>query len=85
MRILTTRDTIWSNVVLRASLNWTSQIRYDDVASHSNELSDRAALIYFGTIITSYDGPLEAAHARIDDEIYDMVQCGAAGQPKLDL
>ncbi len=36
-------------------------------------------------IATKYNGPLEAAHAHIDDERYDMVQCGAAGQPKLDL
>ncbi len=81
MRILTTTDTIWFNVVLRASPNWTSQISYDDVASHVSELSVWAALIYFDTIITSCNGPLEAAHAHIHDERYDMVQCGAAGQP----
>ena len=37
------------------------------------------------SITTDYNEPLEAAHAHIDDERYDRVQCGAAGQPKLDL
>ena len=37
-------------------------------------------------IATEYNGPLEAAHARIhDDDRYDLVECGAAGQPTLDL
>ena len=31
------------------------------------------------------DGQLEAAHAHIDNDGYDMVKWGAAGQPKLDL
>ena len=39
----------------------------------------------FYTIATKYNGPLEAAHAHIHDDIYDMVECGAASQPKLDL
>ncbi len=30
-------------------------------------------------------GPLEAAHAQINDEKYDMVECGAAGKTTLDL
>ncbi len=34
---------------------------------------------------TKYDGLLEAAHAHIDNIDYDTVECGAAGQPKLDL
>ncbi len=29
--------------------------------------------------------PLEAAHVHIDDDRYDMVERGAAGQPTLDL
>ena len=29
--------------------------------------------------------PLEAAHAHIDDDRYDMVECVAAGQPEVDL
>ena len=37
------------------------------------------------TITADYNGPLEAAHARNDDDRYDLVDCGAAGQPTLDL
>jgi len=39
----------------------------------------------FFTIANEYKEPLEAAHARIDDDRYDLVECGAAGQPTLDL
>ena len=35
-------------------------------------------------IVNKYNGPLEAAHAQIDDDRYDMVECGAAGKPTLD-
>ncbi len=37
------------------------------------------------TITADYNGPLEAAHARNDDDRYDLVGCGAFGQPTLDL
>ena len=37
------------------------------------------------SIAAKYNEPLEAAHALIDDDRYDMGLCGAAGQPKLDL
>ena len=37
------------------------------------------------SIAPEYNGPLEAAHAQIDDDRYDMVECGAAGKPTLDL
>ncbi len=37
------------------------------------------------SIATEYNGPLEAAHAQIDDDRYDMVECGAAGKPTVDL
>ncbi len=40
MRLLTTIDTIWACVVLRASPNWTSQISYDVAASLLRMLSD---------------------------------------------
>ncbi len=40
-------------------------------------------LVY--TIATKYNGQLEAAHARIDDDRYDMVDCSAACQLQLDL
>ena len=36
-------------------------------------------------IATDYNGPLEAAHAQINDDRYDLVECGATGQPTLDL
>ena len=36
-------------------------------------------------ITTDYNGPLEAAHAPFDGDTYDLVECGAAGQPTLDL
>ena len=31
------------------------------------------------------DGPLEAAHAHTDGDSYDLMECGAAGQPTVDL
>ncbi len=37
------------------------------------------------SIDTEYNGALEAAHAQIDDDRYDMVECGAVGKPTLDL
>ncbi len=37
------------------------------------------------SIATEYNGPLEAAHAHIDNDRYDIVECGAAGQPTLEL
>ena len=37
------------------------------------------------SIATEYNGPLEAAHAQNDDDRYNMVECGAAGKPTLDL
>ncbi len=39
----------------------------------------------FIAIATNYNGPLEAAHEHIDDDRDDMVQCGAAGQLKVNL
>ena len=37
------------------------------------------------SIAAKYNGPLEAAHAHIDDDRFDMANCGAAGQLQLDL
>ena len=37
------------------------------------------------SIAIEYNGPLEAANAQIDDDKYDMVECGAAGKPTLKL
>ncbi len=36
-------------------------------------------------IAAKYNGPLEAAHAFIDDDRYDMVDRCAAGELKMDL
>ncbi len=32
-----------------------------------------------------YNGDLHASHARLSADLYDMVVCGAAGQPAMDL
>mgnify|MGYP000627215251 CR=1 FL=1 len=37
------------------------------------------------SITADYNGPLEAAHARIDDNRYDLVEGDAAGHTTLDL
>ena len=37
------------------------------------------------TITADYNGPLEAAHETIVDNMYDLVEGDAAGQPTLDL
>ena len=39
------------------------------------------------TIATTYNEPLEATQAHIDDKRYDihMIKCRTPGQPKLDL
>ena len=41
--------------------------------------------MYLFSITADYNGPLEAAHAHTDGDRYDFVECGAAGQPALDL
>ncbi len=65
MRLLTTIDKIWLNVVLRASPNLTSHISYEAVASSQRALSDCAVLIYFVAAMTKYIGSLATAHARM--------------------
>ena len=85
MRILTTIDTIWLNVVLPARSDWTSQISYEAVASLLRLQSVWATLMCFYSIVAKSNETLEAAHAHIDDDRYDMVECGAAGQIRLDL
>ena len=37
------------------------------------------------TIAAKYNGPLDAVHAHSNDDRYDLVQSGIAGQPTLDL
>ncbi len=73
MRIMTTIETIWYIEVLLARSNWTSQISYEYAASLVLMLSVYAATMYFYSIATKNNGPLEAAHAHNDDDRDDMV------------
>ena len=72
MHILTTIDTIWIHDVLRVSSKWTSQISYESVASLQHTQAVCAVQMSFYSIAAKYNGPLEAAHAFIDDDRYDM-------------
>ena len=65
--------------------HWTSQICYEAVAFLLSTPAVYAVLIGLVSITAEYYGPLEAAHARIDDDGYDLVEFGGAGQPTLDL
>ena len=68
-----------------ASPYWTSHISYETVASLLRTSAVWAVLMCLHCITAEYNGSLEAAHAHIDDDRYDMVECGAAGQLRLDL
>ncbi len=72
MHILTTIDTIWIHDALRVSSEWTSQISYESVASLQRTQAVCAVQMSFYSIAAKYNGPLEAAHAHIDDDRYDM-------------
>ena len=72
MHILMTIDTIWSHDVLRVSSEWTSQISYESVASLQHTQAVCAVQMSFYSIAAKYNGPLEAAHAHIDDDRYDI-------------
>ena len=72
MRVLTTIDTIWIHDVLRVSSKWTAQISYESVASLQHTQAVCAVHMSFYSIAVKYNGPLEAAHAHIDDDRYDM-------------
>ncbi len=67
-------STIWLNVVLRASPNWTSQISYEAVACLLLAPSICAVQICFMDAIVKYNGSSEAAHAHIDDNRYNMAE-----------
>ena len=73
MRILTTLDARRLIEVLLACWDWTSQISYNVVASLLRAQSFWAALMSLYSIAAEYNGPLEAAHAHIDDDRYDKV------------
>ncbi len=85
MSILTTIGKIWLNVVLPARSDWTSKSSYEAVALPLRPQSVRATLMYFYSIAAKSNETLQAAHAHIDDDRYDVVECGAAGQIRLDL
>ena len=74
MRLLTTIDTIWIHDVLRVSSEWTSQISYESVASLQHTQAVCAVQMSFYSIAAKYNVPLEAAHAHIDDDGYDMAE-----------
>ncbi len=65
---------VWLNALLMASPHWSSKRSYDDVASvsciHAIRLS--SANLLYPTIANNYNVPLEAAHAHIDDDRYDV-------------
>ena len=61
--------------------DWTSQISYEDVALVVRELKVFEALMCFITIGTKYNAPLASVNGDTDDDRYDIVGCGAAGQP----
>ncbi len=85
MRLLTTIDTIWIHGLLRVSSDWTSQISYESVASLQHTLAVCAVQIRFYSIAAKYNVLLEAAHAFIDDDRYDMDSWCAAGELRMDL
>ena len=60
---------------------WTSQISYEAVASVVRELYVFEALMCFYTICTKYNAPMPSNNSDSDDDRYDIVGCGAAGQP----
>ena len=66
-------NTIWSKWVLLASPHWTSQISHETVVSLLSPPVVWAVLICVYSIPAEYNGPLEAAHLRIDDDGYDLV------------
>ena len=61
--------------------DWTSQISYEAVASVVRVLNVFETLMYFFSIHTKYNAPLALVNGDSDDDRYDIVGCGAAGQP----
>ena len=72
MHILTTIDTIWIHDMMWVSSKWTCKISYESVASLQHTQAVCAVQMSFYSIAAKYNGPLEAAHAFIDDDRYDM-------------
>ena len=61
--------------------DWTSQISYEAVASVVLELNVFEALMCIFTIATKYNEPLASVNRDSDADRYEIVGCGAAGQP----
>ncbi len=61
--------------------DWTSQISYEAVASVVRELNVFEALMCFFTVCPNIIAPLASVNCDNDDDRYDIVGCGAAGQP----
>ena len=61
--------------------DWTSQTIYEAVASVVRELTVFEAPMCFMAICTKYNAPLASVNGDSDDDRYDIVGCGAAGQP----
>ncbi len=72
MRLLTTIDTIWIHDVLRVSSEWNSQSSSESVTVLKHAPAEFEKQMSFYSIAAKYNGPLEAAHEFIDDDIYDM-------------
>ncbi len=66
---------------LAPARDWTSQISYEAVASVVRELNVFEALMCFFTICAIIIAPLASVDWVNDDDRYDIVRCGAAGQP----
>jgi len=81
MRFLTTTDMMyvveWWAV---GQLSWSSQISYEVIASLHHIQSVCAVKMSLYSIAAKYNETLEAAHAYIDDDRYDVVEWWAVGQ-----
>ena len=79
MRILTTIDTIWLNEVLPASPHWTSQIRYEAVASLLLAPSTCAVQICFMDIIAIIEAEISCDYINVfkcsNLSVYFEVHC----------
>ncbi len=53
----------------------------ESLSSGIRELNMFEALMCFITICTKYNAPLASVNGDSDDDRYDIVGCGAAGQP----
>ncbi len=74
MRLFTPVDPIWLDFVLRVSSYWASQISYVVIEICLRMLSFWAVQMCFYPIAAKDIRTLEAAHALIDDDRYNMVR-----------